>query len=243
MTIYRLSQRLAFPPVDRAGPDGLLAQGGDLSVERLLLAYRSGIFPWYEEGYPILWWSPDPRFLLLPGTMNVSRSMRRVIRKGAFTVTYDRCFRDVMDACAHIPRRGARGTWITSDMADAYGRLHDAGYAHSVEVWREGHLAGGLYGVSIGKCFFGESMFSKVSDASKFALIMLAGQLERRAFHFIDCQLQTEHLERMGGEFVTRRRFLAMLADALVGDTLRGSWRDIFVEPSTTSRPASRSSP
>ncbi len=198
----------AFPDPDRAldEPNGLLAAGGDLSPERLLHAYRLGVFPWYSAGQPILWWSPDPRAVLFPERMRVSRSLRKTLRQGRFRVTRDTAFREVMDACA-APRPGSDGTWITPEMLAAYTRLHSLGWAHSVECWRDGRLAGGLYGVAMGRVFFGESMFSRESDASKVALAHLAGQ----GYRLIDCQVESEHLARLGAEPIPRRTFRALL--------------------------------
>src|SRR5436309_2899853 len=173
MPIYRLVEELVFPPPEYADPSGLLAVGGDLSSERLLEAYRLGIFPWYSEDQPILWWSPDPRLILELNDFKPSRSLRKTIRKGIFQVSFDRAFEDVIRACASVPREGQRGTWITPEMQEAYIDLHGLGYAHSVESWLQGKLAGGIYGVSLGKAFFGESMFQRVSNASKVALAML----------------------------------------------------------------------
>ncbi|MEM9718629.1 MAG: leucyl/phenylalanyl-tRNA--protein transferase, partial [Bacteroidota bacterium] len=180
-----------FPPVDLANPDGLLAIGGDLSPEKLLIAYQSGIFPWYSEGQPILWWSPDPRFILYPAKLRFSRSMKQTFRKNIFTVTYDKAFGKVISLCKRIPRKGQEGTWITPEMQEAYMQLHRLGLAHSVEVWREDRLVGGLYGLALGKCFFGESMFSLESNASKMGFISLVKRLEERKYQLIDCQVYT----------------------------------------------------
>lgn len=202
-----------FPPPERAlsQPDGLLAAGGDLSVPRLLRAYQNGIFPWFEEGQPILWWSPDPRLVLFPTEIRVRRSLRKVLRNRPWRITMDTAFGAVVAGCA-APRRGQNGTWITRSMAEAYQALHQAGYAHSVEVWSpRGELLGGLYGVAIGGVFFGESMFTRVPDASKVALVWLARQLERWGFGLIDCQMVTGHLLRMGARTLPRREFLRLL--------------------------------
>jgi leucyl/phenylalanyl-tRNA--protein transferase len=223
--IFGLSEELVFPPPWLAEPDGLLAVGGDLSEERLVLAYRSGIFPWYEEGQPILWWSPNPRMILLPAELHVSQSLSRIIRKGEFEVTFDKDFPGVIRKCADFrgPRRD--GTWITEDMHRAYIALHRAGYAHSVETRRDGVLVGGLYGVSLGGCFFGESMFSEVPNASKVALAGLVERLEAEGFTLIDCQNHTPHLERMGAKEVFRKDFLELLARGLrARRTRKGSW-------------------
>lgn len=203
----------AFPPVDTAlrHPDGLLAAGGDLSVRRLLRAYRSGIFPWYETGQPILWWSPDPRTVLLPGAVRIRRSLRKRLRNRPWRVTFDRAFDRTMAACAG-PRPYADGTWITPEMLTAYERLHEAGHAHSVEVWNEAErLIGGLYGVAIGRVFFGESMFSHESDASKVALVHLARHLAAWRYPLIDCQLSSPHVLSLGAVPVTRIEFVTFL--------------------------------
>lgn len=226
MPVFRLTRQLFFPSVELAEPNGLLAVGGDLRVSRLLLAYRQGIFPWYSEGEPLLWWSPDPRFVLLPERFHVPQGVRRFLRRHPYTVTLDRDFRRVMMGCAGVPRRGRPGTWITAAMLDAYTRLHEEGYAHSVEVWSEGRLAGGLYGVALGRCFFGESMFTVVSGAGHVALASLVGWLRREQFRLIDSQVHTAHLERVGAELIPRARYLALLTEALRETTLRGSWSD-----------------
>ena len=202
-----------FPPVERAlrEPNGLLAAGGDLSVERLVQAYQNGIFPWYTEGQPILWWSPDPRMALVPGELRVPRSLRKRIAKRDYAVRADTAFEDVMRACA-APRRGDSGTWITPEMIAAYTRLHRAGYAHSVETWIGGRLAGGLYGIALGRMFYGESMFAAVPDASKIALAHLVRQLERWQFGLIDCQMATAHLARFGAREIPRADFMRRLA-------------------------------
>ncbi|HSH69304.1 MAG TPA: leucyl/phenylalanyl-tRNA--protein transferase [Deferrisomatales bacterium] len=203
---------LPFPPVELAltDPDGLLAIGGDLSPSRLLEAYRHGIFPWFSEGQPILWWSPDPRAVLFPDRLHISRSLGKTLRRGRFRVTADRAFREVVAGCA-APRSGHDGTWITGEMADAYARLHDLGTAHSVEVWESGDLVGGIYGVALGRVFFGESMFSRATDASKVAIVHLARQLQRWEFPLLDCQVHNPHLETLGAERIPRKQFLAAL--------------------------------
>jgi leucyl/phenylalanyl-tRNA---protein transferase len=223
MPIYRLTDQLVFPPVRLAEPEGLLAVGGDLSVERLLLAYRSGIFPWYEDGQPLLWWAPDPRFILFPERLKVSQSMRQVLNSGRFQATFDQAFGEVIAACAKIRRKGQGGTWITSEMRRAYVRLHKAGHAHSVEVWEGDRLAGGLYGVALGACFFGESMFARVSNASKCALIALVRTLRPRGLELIDCQVPTDHLASLGAEPIPRRQFMGLLRQALRA-TARSGW-------------------
>ncbi len=202
----------AFPNVERAlkEPEGLLAIGGDLSVPRLLAAYRRGIFPWFSEGQPILWWSPDPRLVLTPDRIHIGRSLRKSLRRRDFQVSVDRMFDDVVKRCA-APRPGQDGTWITGEMRDAYGALHRQGFAHSVEIHRAGELVGGLYGVCIGRAFFGESMFSTVADASKIALVYLGKQLALWNFPLIDCQVRTSHLLRMGAAEIARRDFVELL--------------------------------
>jgi leucyl/phenylalanyl-tRNA--protein transferase len=217
---------IRFPPVELASPEGLLAVGGDLRAERLLAAYRHGVFPWYSEGQPILWWSPDPRAVLFPHKLRISRSLRRVLRAGCFEVTLDTRFRDVMHACARPrPRNPAGGTWITPEMLEAYCLLHEQGYAHSVECHRAGKLAGGLYGVALGGAFFGESMFSRETDASKVALAHLVSQLKAWGFSLIDCQLYSAHLGSLGAEEIRRREFLERLDEALARSDRRGPWR------------------
>jgi leucyl/phenylalanyl-tRNA---protein transferase len=223
MPVFRLRTDNVFPPPELATAEGVLAVGGDLSPERLLLAYRMGIFPWYGEDDPILWWSPDPRFVLLPAELNVSRSMRQLLKKDRFRVTFDRCFREVVEGCRE-PRKDRSGTWIHVEMAEAYCALHRLGYAHSVEVWEGGEIVGGLYGVSLGRCFFGESMFTKVNNASKVALIVLARRLHALKFVLIDCQVYTDHLRTLGARMVPRSLFLRMLAEGLNQETLQGNW-------------------
>jgi leucyl/phenylalanyl-tRNA--protein transferase len=221
--VFRLDERLVFPPPELA-EDGLLAVGGDLSVERLLLAYSAGIFPWYDEGQPILWHSPDPRLVLLAGELHVPRRLERTLRSGRFRVTFDAAFDGVIDACARSPRSGGGGTWITREMRAAYKRLHRAGYAHSAAAWLGERLAGGLYGVSLGGAFFGESMFARVADASKVAFVALVRTLATRGIGLIDCQVTTEHLQRFGARGWPRAAFLAALEEALRQPTLRGNW-------------------
>ena len=225
MPIFRLIDEPIFPPPDYADPSGLIAVGGDLSNERLLEAYRVGIFPWYSDDQPILWWSPDPRFVLYLEDFKISRSLQKTLKKGVFTVTLDRAFEEVIDACAAIPRQGQNGTWIVPEMKQAYINLHGLGYAHSVETWFNNKLAGGLYGVSLGKAFFGESMFHYKTDASKVALAVLVEKLKSWDFHFIDSQLATEHMLSLGAKEVPRRIFLKQLGSALKQPTRRGKWR------------------
>jgi leucyl/phenylalanyl-tRNA--protein transferase len=224
MPIYRLIKEVIFPPPEEADPSGLLAVGGDLSSERLLEAHRLGIFPWYSDDEPILWWSPNPRLVLDLGDFKISRSLRKTLNKKIFQVTFDQAFADVMRACALAPRDGQRGTWITDDMREAYARLHKLGYAHSVESWFDGELAGGLYGVSLGKVFFGESMFHRRADASKVALAALVERLKSWNFHFIDAQMTTAHLLRFGAKELPRRVFLKRLSEALKSPSKKGTW-------------------
>jgi leucyl/phenylalanyl-tRNA--protein transferase len=210
--IFRLDERLLFPEPDLAEPDGLLAVGGDLSTNRLLLAYQNGIFPWYSDDSPILWYSPHERFVLYPQELKISKSMRQVLRSGRFRVTVDTCFADVIKACSIAPREGQDGTWITDDMQAAYIKLHAEGYAHSIEVWENDQLAGGLYGIQAGAVFCGESMFSQVSNASKTALIYLC---QTNKFELIDCQVHTDHLESMGARMISREQYVAVLQNGL----------------------------
>ncbi|THF62668.1 leucyl/phenylalanyl-tRNA--protein transferase [Pseudothauera rhizosphaerae] len=207
-----LFDRPAFPPVERAltEPAGLLAAGGELSPDWLLAAYRRGIFPWYSPGEPILWWSPDPRLVLYPREIRITRSLRKTLRRGRFEIRLDTAFTDVMAACA-APREPGGGTWITAEMQAAYGRMHELGFAHSVECWSDGRLAGGLYGMALGRAFFGESMFSRETDASKVALAHLTRFLEAREYAVIDCQMTTQHLLSMGAHEISRAAFCAGL--------------------------------
>jgi leucyl/phenylalanyl-tRNA--protein transferase len=226
-----LEHRIYFPPVTQAlrSPNGLLAAGGDLSATRLLEAYRHGIFPWFSEGEPILWWSPDPRMVLFPGEFNLSHSLRKTLRKGSHEVRTDTAFEQVMRACA-APREGANGTWIHEEMIDAYCELHRLGYAHSIETWMNGQLAGGLYGIALGRMFYGESMFSRRTDASKIALAHLAAQLKRWDFGMIDCQMNTPHLASLGAREIPRKEFIARLQE-LINYAPVTAWRfddDLF---------------
>ena len=223
MPIFVLSKEIRFPPPHLATPEGLLAVGGDLSEERLILAYRMGIFPWYSEGEPLLWWSPDPRLVLLPSKFHLSRSLKRVIQKGCFQVTFDTAFKEVVYGCA-ASRRNSSGTWIVPEMVKAYQKLNDMGIAHSVESWQNGRLEGGLYGVSLGGCFFGESMFSRISNASKVALWTLVDFLKNRRFDLVDCQVTSDHLLSLGAEEMPRSRFLENLKQSLEKPTLTGKW-------------------
>jgi leucyl/phenylalanyl-tRNA--protein transferase len=220
MPVFRLPDQPVFPDPELAEPDGLLAVGGDLSPPRLLLAYTMGIFPWFNQDDPVLWWSPDPRCIIEPGALKVSRSLSRVLRRGEFTITFDRAFGQVVDGCAGLRRQNGEGTWITAAMAAGYGRLHELGYAHSVEAWQDGKLAGGLYGLALGRCFCGESMFFRVANASKAALVTLVRRLEELDYSLIDCQLHSAHLASLGACLVPRHDFLKRLLAAGVEPSL-----------------------
>jgi len=224
------ANRLAeeFPDTDEAllEPDGLLAAGGDLTPERLLAAYRSGIFPWFSEGQPILWWAPDPRSILYPQGLKISRSLRKTLRRKPFEVTIDKAFDAVTLGCAG-PRRGEPGTWITDSMRDAYATLHRRGYAHSVECWAHDELAGGLYGVAIGQVFFGESMFSHSTDASKIAIVTLAERLTEWDYKLIDCQVHNSHLASLGAETIRRTDFNRMLSEFCAAAPSPDAWLDV----------------
>jgi leucyl/phenylalanyl-tRNA--protein transferase len=222
--VFRLDERVAFPPPELA-EDGLLAVGGDLRPERLLTAYAQGIFPWYEDGLPILWHSPDPRMVLVAEELHVPKSLAKTLRRRAYQITFDLAFRDVVEACATVDRPGQEGTWITREMRDAYVALHRLGYAHSVEAWRGDELVGGLYGVSLGGAFFGESMFARAPDASKVAFVTVVRDLERRGIRLIDCQVYTDHLARFGATEWPRRRYLRTLASVLRQPSRKGPWR------------------
>jgi leucyl/phenylalanyl-tRNA---protein transferase len=224
--MFRLNRHdLHFPPVDRASPEGLLAVGGDLCPERLLEAYRQGIFPWYNDDQPILWWSPNPRAVLFPNKLHVSRSLKQSLRSHVFTVTLDTNFRNIMEGCAGArPQYPEGGTWITDAMLDAYTCLHKLGYAHSIETWQNGRLVGGLYGVAIGGAFFAESMFTRVDDASKVALVRLVKQLQAWNFRLIDCQQFSPHVSRFGAEEIPRVDFITHLNQALTLPDRRGRW-------------------
>ena len=222
--ISQLGMDHIFPNPRYASDEGLLAFGGDLSPNRLLVAYRKGIFPWYAEGDPVLWWSPDPRLLLYSGKFKTRKSFARVLRSGKFQVTFDSCFSEVIGQCALVPREGQGGTWLNPEMQEAYTQLHSQGFAHSVEVWQEEKLVGGLYGIALGGAFFGESMFSLVSDASKVAFRALSDVLGGRGYDFIDCQMKTEHLMRLGAVEVDREHYLDQLERALTKPSDVGSW-------------------
>jgi len=215
LQIALLNEEMWFPPVDQSLPDGLLAVGGDLSAGRLLLAYRSGIFPWFSDDEPILWWSPDPRFVLFPEELKVSKSMSKVITSGQFEFRTNSAFEAVIGNCSAITRKDQDGTWITNDIIEAYTGLHALGYAQSAETWVNGELVGGLYGIRMGDCFFGESMFSRVSNASKFAFINWVRHLQNEGVAFIDCQVHTEHLESLGARMIPRDEFMKLLDEHL----------------------------
>lgn len=210
MPLFALDHRIYFPPVDLSEPDGLLAIGGDLSTERLLTAYKLGIFPWYEGNTP-LWWCPDPRFVLFPSELKVSKSMKVLLKRDAFTFTINRNFAGVIHACKQTPRKGQDGTWITDEVEHAYIRLHRLGHAHSAEAWLGDQLVGGLYGIRMGKVFFGESMFSLVDNASKYAFISYVGLLLSEGVELVDCQVHTQHLENLGAQMIPRADFIALL--------------------------------
>jgi leucyl/phenylalanyl-tRNA---protein transferase len=224
VTLFRLPREPVFPDPSLAEPDGLLAVGGDLSPDRLLAAYASGIFPWFGEESPILWWSPDPRFVLFPRELHVSRSLERTLRRGRYGFRADTAFDQVIRRCASKDRPGQDGTWITSGMVEAYERLHRMGFAHSFEAWSGKELAGGLYGVSLGSAFFGESMFADRPDASKAAFATAVRWLAARGVELVDCQVRTGHLETLGARAIPRRRFLERLGEALRRPTLTGRW-------------------
>ena len=227
MPLFNLNAKADFPPASWAGPEGILAVGGDLSPRRLLRAYGSGIFPWYSDGEPILWWSPDPRFILFPAEIHVPRSMKKILNKKIFHLTFDRAFAEVIDGCAQ-PRLDQNGTWITEEMRQAYVRLHMLGYAHSLEAWQDGELAGGLYGVALGRCFFAESMFHFESNASKVVLFALTRVLKKMGFILIDCQVYSQHLVAWGARPIPRRQYLELLRTGLASSTMRGNWGEIL---------------
>jgi leucyl/phenylalanyl-tRNA--protein transferase len=224
MPVFRLDDRLVFPPVHLA-EDGLLAVGGDLRVERLLLAYSQGIFPWYGKNLPILWHSPDPRMMMTTSDLVVQRSLRKAIRKQPYQLRIDTAFHQILSGCAEAPRPGQDGTWLIPEMVTAYTRLHELGFAHSFEAWKDDELVGGLYGVSLGATFFGESMFARGPDASKIAFVACVRQLAAWDIDLIDCQVHTEHLSRFGAREVPRVDYLRMLREALDQPTRRGVWR------------------
>lgn len=214
MQLHLLDDNLRFPDVEDALPDGLLAIGGDLSTERLILAYRKGIFPWFDDDTP-MWWSPDPRFVLFPEELKVSKSMKQVIKKNTFDFKVDSNFKDVISNCQQTARKDQDGTWITEDVRNAYIQLHKLGYAHSAEAWHEGKLVGGLYGIRMGKAFFGESMFSHQSNASKYAFIKMVQLLKEEGVQLIDCQIHTNHLESLGAKMIPRAEFITRISELI----------------------------
>ena len=224
MPVFLLSDEIAFPSPHFASKEGLLAVGGDLSQKRLLMAYRMGIFPWFSDNEPIMWWSPDPRLVLFPEEIRISKTLRKIIKKKRFRVTMDTAFVQVINHCAQVRLQNNQETWIVKEMIDAYCKLHEAGFAHSVEAWHKGELAGGLYGVSLGRCFFGESMFTQVSNASNIALVKLVEYLISFSFDMLDCQVTTEHLIRFGAKEIERVRFLEQLKASMMKPTLKGKW-------------------
>ncbi|MEM7606598.1 MAG: leucyl/phenylalanyl-tRNA--protein transferase [Myxococcota bacterium] len=226
MPVHLLDDRLSFPPVELATPEGVLAVGDDLRIERLLAAYANGIFPWPVRGFPLLWFCPDPRYVLPVGEAHLGRTLRKEIRRARFEVRYDTAFTEVIDGCAHVPRPGQDGTWITSALRNAFVQLHQLGYAHSVEAWRAGRLVGGLYGVSLGGVFFGESMFALEANASKVAFAHLLERLEGWGHDLVDCQVETEHLARFGARPWARTRFLDAVRSRMSVRTRRGRWSE-----------------
>ena len=227
MPVFQLDDSISFPPPKLAREDGLLAVGGDLSPERLLLAYHLGIFPWYSPGEPILWWSPDPRLVLFPDDFHTSKSLSRTIKRKTFTVTFDNAFSEVIRNCAETREGQGEGTWITEEMAAAYCKLHDLGYAHSVECWQDKELAGGLYGVALGGVFFGESMFSIQPDSSKVAMAALVDRLRWWEFDMIDCQIGTGHLKSLGAEEISGAEFFERLALSVDKPSMVGDWGEL----------------
>ena len=227
MPVYQLIPEISlFPPIEEAEDDGLLAVGGDLTKERLLGAYRRGIFPWYEVGQPILWWSPDPRLVLFPDELKISRSLRKVLRKEQFEIRFDTVFQEVIKSCADVRTKQGEGTWIIPEMQQAYIELHQEGFAHSVESWLDGKLVGGLYGISMGQCFFGESMFSTTNNSSKVALVALADFSQRVGIKLIDCQMTTPHLLSLGAREIKRAVFLKLLKKHLETPSIMGLWNN-----------------
>ncbi|MCD6178270.1 MAG: leucyl/phenylalanyl-tRNA--protein transferase [Bacteroidales bacterium] len=224
MTIYQLTEDISFPDPELANNDGLLAVDGDLSSERILSAYSQGIFPWYSEGSRLLWWSPNPRLILYPSKIKISKSLKRTINSKKYICKFDTNFEAVINGCANITRDEDNGIWLVDEMIEAYTKLHKLGYAHSVETYYNKELVGGLYGLSLGKCFFGESMFFKKSDASKVALSYLCRELKAMGFYFIDAQVETDHLVRMGAQKIKRNNFLELLDQALEHPTCVGKW-------------------
>ncbi len=225
MSIYRLFDEPIFPDPEQADPDGLLAVGGDLSPRRLVAAYSTGVFPWYAENSPILWWSTDPRLVLFPDELHVSRSLKRVLNKGVYKITFDTAFEHVIKNCSFSPRPDQDGTWLVREMVESYIEMYNLGLCHSVEAWKDGQLAGGLYGISLGRAFFGESMFFCEPDASKVAFVGLVQALVKWDFLLVDCQQSTSHLKRFGAREISRRTFLDHLGHALQFPTIQGRWK------------------
>jgi len=224
MPIFRLSEKLDFPPAHLARSDGLLCIGGDLTARRLILAYENGIFPWFSSSEPLLWWSPDPRLVLFPDRIHISRSLNKKIKKAPFDIRIDNAFEETIQSCALVRKNNNEGTWIVKEMIEAYVMLHNLGYAHSIEAWKNSQLVGGLYGVCIGGCFFGESMFSLESDASKIALVALAEYKKKNRFDLIDCQVTTEHLIYMGAVEISRNNFLNMVNTSVKREMDKNIW-------------------
>jgi leucyl/phenylalanyl-tRNA--protein transferase len=227
LPVFRLTEELAFPPVELSTKEGIIAIGGDLSPERLILAYKSGIFPWYMDKSPILWWSPDPRFVLFTDELVIPKSMHRILNKEMFRFTFDSRFDEVIYSCS-LPRRSESSTWLVPEMIEAYINLNRLGYAHSVEAWLGNHLAGGLYGVSLGHSFFGESMFTHISNASKASLIFLVRKLKEKGFNLIDSQIYSPHLKALGAREIPRNEYMNHLKNSLKFDTIMGDWNEVF---------------
>jgi len=237
MPLFRLSERIEFPPAWLARSDGLLCIGGDLTPKRLIMAYENGIFPWFSQNEPILWWSPDPRLVLDPSHIKISRSLKKKIKKSPFTIRLNTAFEQTIMACAQPRQSRDEGTWLVDGMIEAYISLHKMGYAHSVETWEDNRLVGGLYGVSLGKSFFGESMFSRKADASKIALVALAGHLGTHKFDMIDCQVTTNHLLRMGAKEMSRDNFLDTLNRSVAANVPNHLWKpDQCLTPSVNTQ-------
>lgn len=228
MPVFKLEKEPLFPNPALSEPDGLLAVGGDLSIERLLIAYQNGIFPWFSKGDPILWWSPNKRMVIFPEKFHVSRSLKKVLNNNEFDLRADTAFAKVIKKCAAISRKTESGTWITKKMISAYTKLHQSGFAHSIEAWKDGKLVGGIYGISLGKCFFGESMFSETSNASKAALAALCAKLLEWKFILIDCQFKTGHLESLGGIEIPKSEYLSYLTESAKHPVRPCSWTEFF---------------
>jgi len=224
MPVFLLTEKIEFPPPHLAREDGLLAIGGDLSQNRLLLAYRMGIFPWFSDDEAIMWWCPDPRLVLYPDELRIPKSLRKVLNKNLFQITVDTAFKEVITECAQVRTEAGEGTWIVEEMIAAYCKLHESGFAHSIEAWYHHKLAGGLYGISMGGCFFGESMFTRVNNASKVTLVFLSEYLKSLSFDIIDCQVTTEHMMRFGARTIPRDFFLNQLQQSITAPDLKGKW-------------------